>query len=238
MGTIKMSGIIISENNLGDYDKMLTMLTPGLGKISCVAKGARRQRSALLAGTQFLCFGEYLMYKGANTYNINSCETIEVFYNLRTDLDKLNYAVEITKIIRDVTDENENCYKILQLFLNTLYTLSETDKNPELIMSIFKLKLLCFLGFTPRINECTNCRQKEELKYFSLKDNGFKCEACSRQDKSCLQMSESTANAIKYIVMAPAKKLYSFNLKDESLNELKIITKLYFNEKLEKEYKI
>ena len=169
MGTIKMSGIIISENNLGDYDKMLTMLTPGLGKISCVAKGARRQKSALLAGTQFLCFGEYLMYKGANTYNINSCETIEVFYNLRTDLDKLNYAVEITKIIRDVTDENENCYKILQLFLNTLYTLSETDKNPELIMSIFKLKLLCFLGFTPRINECTNCKQKEELSKLSEK---------------------------------------------------------------------
>ena len=226
MGTIKMSGIIISENNLGDYDKMLTMLTPGLGKISCVAKGARRQRSALLAGTQFLCFGEYLMYRGANTYNINSCETIEVFYKLRTDLDKLNYAVEMTKIIRDVTEENENCYKILQLFLNTLYTLSETDKKPELILSIFKLKLLCFLGFTPRITECANCKQKEEISYFSLRDNGFKCSTCGKQDKSCLQMSESTQNAIKYIVMAPPKKLFSFNLKDESLNELKLITKL------------
>ena len=157
------------------------------------------------------------MYRGANTYNINSCETIEVFYKLRTDLDKLNYAVEITKIIRDVTEENENCYKILQLFLNTLYTLSETDKKPELILSIFKLKLLCFLGFTPRITECANCKQKEKISYFS-----------------CLQMSESTQNAIKYIVMAPPKKLFSFNLKDESLNELKLITKLYFNEKLEK----
>ena len=238
MGTIKMSGIIISENNLGDYDKMLTMLTPGLGKISCVAKGARRQRSALLAGTQFLCFGEYMMYKGSNTYTINSCETIEVFYNLRTDLDKLNHAVEITKIIRDVTEENQNCYKILQLFLNNLYTLSETDKNPDLIISVFKLKLLCFLGFTPRITECVNCKQNENLHYFSLKDNGFKCEVCSRQDTSCLQMSESTVNAIKYIIMAPAKKLFSFNLKDESLNELKLITKLYFNEKLEKDYKV
>lgn len=238
MGTVKMSGIIISENNLGDYDKMLTMLTPGLGKISCVAKGARRPKSALLAGTQFLCFGEYIMYKGANTYNINSCETIEVFYNIRTDLDKLNYAVEITKIIRDVTEENQNSYKILQLFLNTLYVLSETEKNPELIISIFKLKLLCFLGFTPRITECTNCKQIEKLHFFSLKDNGFKCESCAKQDKSCLQMSESTATAIKYIVMVPAKKLYSFNLKDESLNELKLISKLYFNEKLEKEYKI
>ena len=237
MGTVKMSGIIISESNLGDYDKMLTMLTPGLGKISCVAKGARRQRSALLAGTQFLCFGEYLMYKGANTYNINSCETIEVFYNLRTDLDKLNDAVYITKIIKDVTEENQNCYKILQLFLNTLYILSETDKDPQLIISIFKIKLLCFLGFTPRIAECTNCKQKEKLQYFSLRDNGFKCCACAKQDTSCLTMSESTANAIRYIVMSPPKKLYSFNLKDESLNELKLIAKLYFEEKLEREYK-
>lgn len=233
MGTIKMSGIIISENNLGDYDKMLTMLTPGLGKISCVAKGARRPKSALLAGTQLFCFGEYLMYKGANTYNINSCDTIEVFYNLRTDLDKLNYAIEITKIIRNVTEENENCYKILQLFLNTLYTLSETDKNPELIICIFKLKLLCLLGFTPRIKECVSCKEQEKIKYFSIKDNGFKCENCGRLDKGAISMSESTISAIKYIVMAPAKKLYSFNLKDESLNELKVITKLYFHEKIE-----
>ena len=120
IGTIKTNGIIISENNLGDYDKMLTMLTPGLGKISCVAKGARRQRSALLAGTQFLCFGEYMMYKGANTYNINSCETIEVFYNLRTDLDKLDCAVQLCKLVDSVTFENQSTYKILQLLLNNL----------------------------------------------------------------------------------------------------------------------
>lgn len=232
MGIIKMSGIIISESNLGDYDKMLTMLTPGLGKISCVAKGARRPKSALLAGTQLFCFGEYLMYKGANTYNINSCETIEVFYNLRTDLDKLNTAIEITKIIRNVTDENENCYRILQLYLNTLYTLSETDKNLELVDSIFKLKILCLLGFAPRINECVNCKDKENIKYFSIKDNGFKCENCGKLDKGAISVSESTISAIKYIVLAPPKKLYSFNLKDESLEELKMITKLYFEEKI------
>ena len=69
------------------------------------------------------------MYKGTETYHINSAEPIEVFYNLRTDLDKLKYAVHINKIVRDVTHENQNCYKILQLVLNTLYTISETDKN-------------------------------------------------------------------------------------------------------------
>ena len=72
-----------------------------------------------MAGTQYLCFGEYLIYQGASSYNINSCEVIEVFYNLRMDIEKLQYAAHITKIITDVTDENQNTYKILQLLLNT-----------------------------------------------------------------------------------------------------------------------
>ena len=238
MSNVKMNGIILSENNLGDFDKMLTMLTPGVGKISCVAKGARRPKSALLASTQTFCFGEYMMYKGTNTYHINSAETIEVFYNIRTDLDKLKYAVHINKIIQEVTTENQNCYRILQLLLNTLYTISETNKDLDLVLSIFKLRLLCILGFTPNVNECIGCKEKEKNKYFSLKDNGFKCEVCSRIDKSTISMSESTANAIKYTVAAPPKKIYMFNLKDESLEEFKLITRLYFDDKLEKEYKI
>lgn len=236
MGLVKMKGIIISENNFGEYDKMLTMLTPGVGKISCVAKGARRPNSALLAGTQLLCFGEYLMYKGTSTYNINSCETIEIFYNLRTDLDKLNCAIQITKIIGEVTTEDDGCYKILQLYLNTLYTISETNQDLDFVFSVFKLKLLCFLGFTPNISECICCGQKDNLEYFSLRDNGFKCEPCSRLDKSCIHMTKSTQMAIKYILMSPPKKLFSFSLKDTSLEELKLIAKLYFNEKLEKQY--
>lgn len=238
MSNTKINGIILSENNLGDFDKMLTMLTPGAGKISCVAKGARRPKSALLAGTQMFCFGEYLVYKGSNTYHINSVEPIEVFYNIRTDLDKLKYAVHINKIIQDVTHENQNCYNILQLLLNTLYTISETDKNLDLVLSVFKLRLLCILGFTPKLSECTNCKEKEKLNQFSIRDNGVKCEICSKQDKSTINMSESTVNAIKYVVTAPAKKLYSFNIKDESLEEFKLITKIYFNDKLEKEYKL
>ena len=208
------------------------------GKISCVAKGARRPKSALLAGTQMFCFGEYLVYKGSQTYHINSVEPIEVFYNLRIDLDKLKYAVHINKIVQDVTHENQNCYKILQLLLNTLYTISETDKNLDMVLSVFKLRLLCILGFTPQVMECTNCKEKEDLVYFSIKDNGLKCKICGKQDTSTIQISESTLNAIKYTVTAPPKKLYSFNLKDEALEEFKLVSKIYFNEKLEKEYKL
>ena len=60
MGTVKTKGIIIAEKVMSDFDKMLTILTPNMGKIECVAKGARRPKSLLMAGTQFLCFGDYI----------------------------------------------------------------------------------------------------------------------------------------------------------------------------------
>lgn len=192
----------------------------------------------LMAATQYLCFGEYLIYQGASSYNINSCEVNEVFYNLRIDIEKLQYAAHITKIINDVTDENQNTYKILQLFLNTLYVLSETDKNMDLVISIFKLKLMCLLGFTPIIDKCTTCKETSNLNHFSFKDNGFKCDTCSRQDKGAVEISEATANAIKYIVLAPPKKLFSFNLSEQNIKELELIAKIYLNEKLDKEYKL
>lgn len=236
MSIVKMKGIIIAESNMGDFDKMLTMLTPGVGKISCVAKGARRPKSSLLAGTQFLCFGEYVMYKGQEHYTINSCDMIEVFYKIRTDLDKLQNATYITKIINDVTTENENTYKILQLYLNTLYMISESDKNFDFIVSVFKIKLLCLLGFKPKLEQCTICGEKENLNYFSIKDNGVKCEECSKVDKGAIRISLSTLTALRYITLAPAKKLYSFELKNESLKELILLSKVYLNEKLEKEF--
>ena len=136
-----------------------------------------------MAATQFLCFGEYVLYKSGTTYSINSCETIEVFYNIRTDLDKLKYAAHITKIINDVTTENQNTYKIMQLFLNTLYMISETEKNLSLINSVCTLRLLSIIGFRPIINECAKCKANEELTHFSFRDSGFKCNACAKQDK-------------------------------------------------------
>ena len=237
MGLIKTKGVVIAESSMGDFDKMITILTPS-GKIGCAAKNARKPKSMFMAASQFLCFGDYMIYKSASSYHLNSAETIEVFYNLRTDLDKLNYAVLIAKIVNDVTDENQNTYRILQLLLNTIYMISETDKDLSLVFSIFKIRLLCLLGFTPQIKQCASCKKEDKISHFSIKQNGFLCSACAKQDTSAIGISEGTVKAIQYIVMAPAKKIFSFEVSEESKKELELVSKIYLNEKLEKEYKL
>jgi len=184
-----------------------------------------------------------LLYKSPNdNYSINNAETIEVFYNLRTDIDKLNYATAISKMVYDVTEENIPSYDILQLFLNTLYVISETDKNLDLIFSIFQIRLLAILGFLPQVDRCVNCDEPmlEEMEefYFSLKDDGVKCKTCQKVDKSIVHLSKTSFSALVYALSCDAKKLYSFEIPNEDIEELKIFAKLYTTQKLDKEYNI
>ncbi len=139
--------------------------------------------------------------------------------------------------MNDVATENENNYKTLQLLLNTLYMISETSMDRDLITSIFKMRLTSILGFTPQVEKCVQCGTTEHITHFSIKDNGFKCKNCSKVDSGAVTMSAGTKDAIKYTIMAPAKKLYAFNITDECIKEYKLISKIYLDEKLEKEYK-
>lgn len=236
MGIIKTKGIILAQNNMGDNDKMVTILTPNLGRIGCAAKGARRPKSSLMAGTQFLCFANFIIYKGVNSYRINSCEPIEIFYNIRLDIDKLDYASRVAKIANDVTKENQSSYNVLQLVLNTIYMISESDKDLDFILSVFKIRLLSIIGFRPIVEHCANCDKNEKLEYFSFKDNGLKCSACGKQDKSAIEISEATEKALKFIIWAEPKKIFSFDMSGENQNQLKLISKIYLNNCLEKEY--
>lgn len=243
MGIIKTKGIVTKIVNYSDNDKILTVITADQGKIQVFCKGAQRVKSTVLASTEFLSFSEFVLYDGkSEMYHLSSADIIEVFYNLRIDIEKLNYATTMAQIMNDVCQEGDLSYKKVQLFLNTLYVLSETDKNLEFIFSIFRIRLLAILGFVPRLSSCTSCNKKavemENTKFFSIKDNGLKCDVCAKLDKGAIKISEVTYTSLVYILSSDAKKIFSFEIPDKDLEELRILTQVYTNEKLEKEYKV
>ncbi len=243
MGLIKTKGVVIATANSQDNDKVLTILTPDLGKIPVFYKGAKKTKSSALSSSEFLSFSEFVLYKSPNdNYSINSAEVIEVFYNLRTDLDRLSYATEISKMIYDVTEENIPAPDILSLFLNTLFVISETDKNLDLIYSIFQIRLLAILGFLPQVSSCVNCGEPmtENMKefYFSIKEDGVKCENCQKLDKGVIRLSKTAFSALIYALSCDSKRLFAFEIPDEAINELSVLLKIYCSQKLDKEYKV
>lgn len=222
MKLIKVKGIVIREVPYKDNDKIITLLTDTYGKISCLAKGAKKTNSGLLASSQFLVYSEFVLYKGSKFYHVNSASIINMFYDLRMDFDKLEIAFSLTKLISSVTDEYQDTSNILILFLNTLYLLQQGKKDKKLVITVFKIRLFCILGFAPRIDKCSMCGQaliqKENKKdiYYDYVSNVFCCGECIKNSdkKRYIQISHQTVIAIRYVVLTQIRKIFSFNIED------------------------
>lgn len=222
MKLTKVKGIVIKETSYKDNDKIITILTDTLGKVSVMAKGAKKTNSPNLASSQYLVYSEFVLYKSTNYYYINSSEVINMFYNLRIDFEKLNIAFEFTKLVYSVTDENQDTSDILKLLLNTLYVIDKLNKDPKLVTAIFKIKLLGILGFTPRLDVCNSCRKKiyenvEEKVFYDYINNIFFCRDCvlNSEKKRYIEISVPTLIAINYVVRSDIKKVFSFELKEK-----------------------
>lgn len=239
MSYLKTKGIVIREVNTGEADKILTVFSRNRGRISVLAKGARRPRSSNSAGSQLLSYCDYVLFSGRDMYTMNSSEVLEPFYEIRNDLERLTYAAHLTDIVNDVIQENQPASKLLQLLLNSLHMLAKTDKPPELIARIFELRCLAIMGYAPYVGSCIECGATPQEGYsFSFRKCGFICarDSCREADRFAVELSPGAARAIQYIVQSRMEGLFSFGLSAGVLEELGRINRRYIRERLEKDY--
>ena len=244
MRLFKVKGIVIKEVQYKENDKIITIMTDKLGKISCMAKGAKKNNSPLLSSSQFLVYSEFLLYKGTNFYHINSAEMIESFYKLRIDYDKLEKAFEVSKLLNKLAYEEDEENEILSLFLNTLYVIENKDKHFDLVRNAFLLKLLCLLGYTPRLYKCEHCSEKmfndnnnKDTKfYYDRTSNSAICEKCyntsinnnKMEIRKYKQISESALYSLLYVIASEVKKIFSFDIKGKTLEEFSDFVNEYY----------
>jgi len=174
------------------------------------------------------------LYKGRSMYNLISCQLVEPFYQLRTDLDKLTFASHIIQIINKVIQDEQPDNESLRLLLNALYFISSTDKNPELIARIFDLRFIVIQGYGPNVVNCICCQRSttsDEIDkwYFNFEENSVICSECVKLKKvKSIAISCGTVSSLDQICFAPMSKLFSFNVSDQVLKELNIICSKLF----------
>ena len=80
-------GLIIKEQQIGENDRLVTVLTRDKGIIKAFASGAMRL-SGKNAGTSLLSYSHLTLYKSRDTYKINEASVINMFFSLRGDIDR------------------------------------------------------------------------------------------------------------------------------------------------------
>jgi len=182
MALIKTKGLVIKEQAYKEQDKILTIFTEDEGKIQCIARGVRRQKSTLLASTQVFAYAEFVYYPGRNFGIINQANLIEAFYPLRNDLTKMALAAYLLDLINNAYDFYQKSSEILKLLLHVLFYLSGgTAKNDLVLVGAFQLKLVSVLGYRPGISQCMICKTDNDLTVFSIENCGMLCKNCRGQ---------------------------------------------------------
>ena len=220
-------GMVLSAMPVGEYDRRLVILTKERGRISAFAKGARRPKSMLMGCSQPFVFGMFTLYQGRDSYSVNSAEIQNYFEEIRDNLEIVSFASYFCEFATYLTRENVDGTDILKLLYQSFRALIKENISNELIRVIFEIKILCFNGEAPQVFECVRCRRKEALTLFHSRKGGLLCKWCGREISGGFEVSDNLIYTLQYIVTADIKRLYTFAVTEELLQNLKKLSRDY-----------
>jgi DNA repair protein RecO (recombination protein O) len=149
----RTSGIILRTRPLTETSLIVQWLTPDLGRISTVAKGARRPKSPFLGKLDLFYEADFSFARSRRSELHNLREVIVRGSHpvLRQELARLNQACYFVVLLEKSTESETPIPELHQLFQETLAHLSATPPAIETAFA-FELKLLTALGYEPKFD--------------------------------------------------------------------------------------
>jgi len=234
---VTVTGMVLKVAPIGEYDRRVVILTKEIGKISAFAKGARKPNSSLIGVTSPFSFGQFTLYEGRSSYNVQNVSITNYFGELREDIEKAYYGMYFMELADYYTREHNDELLSLKLLYQTLRALGQGNIDYSLIRAIYEMKMISINGEAPQVFHCVRCGRKEGLMRFSANSGGNVCEECASQITELQTMQAATLYALQYIVQSPIEKIYTFALMEDNLKELKEIVRRYMQVYVGKDFK-
>lgn len=148
MRTYKIEGIVLRRRNLGEADRILTVLSRESGKISVKAPGVRRIPSRRGAHVELLNHSQLTLYRSSRSFMpiVTEAQTVEDFSSIKDNLQKIGYAYYICELINGLCPDNQENRSVFFHLKSTLSNLAQTLDAYALVKK-FEKELLAQLGF-------------------------------------------------------------------------------------------
>lgn len=143
---LKTEGVVIKHSNFAEADRLLVIYTRDFGKVTCIAKGARRPRSRKAGHIELGNWCRVFIAKGKNLDILTEVEIKKAFGQVDFTENKANQIYHLLELVDSLTANNQKNEKVFNLLVNFLSKISE-EEDFNLVSAVFKTKLLSRLGF-------------------------------------------------------------------------------------------
>lgn len=146
MRTFKTTGIIIKRKNIGEADRILTILTQDLGKIQVKAKGVRKITSKRASHIEPLNHAQLTLYKTQQMPVLTEVATVDSFSAIKGNLPRMGMAYHVCELVDSLCPEGQENTQVFVLLQSILEALATEEKVGQKIHK-FEIDLLSTLGY-------------------------------------------------------------------------------------------
>lgn len=170
---VRTEAVVLRSLDYGETSQIVTLLTHEKGKLSVIAKGARRTKSTFGATLQPMAYTQVVFYyKPTRELQILSESShVESFHRLRGNLHSITVGLRIVELIDALMEEEAPQPQVFGLAVRALRRLNRTDERAANLWPYVQLRFAKLLGIAPAI-ERENVKAVEDEGLLSKADGG------------------------------------------------------------------
>lgn len=227
--------ILLKRTDFGDYDLIISFLSLNRGRISVIAKNAKKSRkrfSGLLEP-----FTELDIVVRTSRHNgmpvLQEVSMKSPLAGIHGDLIETAYASYWAELILGWIEAFQPQPEIYRLLRYSLNKLDRHAASPHVMSVIFQARFLCLTGFAPHLESCVTCaipvdNMQSSRLFFDLAKGGIVCDGCSAEESRFrTTISKGTAKLLSWIQSYDTDAAMRLRFDDRSLNEARRILEAF-----------
>jgi DNA repair protein RecO (recombination protein O) len=235
--------IVLRTWPFGESDKIVSFLTESHGKLTGIAKGAKRSRKRFVNSLEpfSLVNLRFQDRVHSNLAFVLAADLALGFKDLLSSLEKISFASYLVEITDGLIGEREENRLVFQHLKDGLTQIDERSTSLTFLIS-FELKLLKLTGYQPLLDSCRRCGKApvyrcETRWHFSPRDGGILCESCSRLRKEIFSLSAVTLEILTRLQQEKSMSTSYVSPPTKVLKEIRSIVVRFIEFHMEREVK-
>lgn len=157
MPVITTHGLVLRRADYSDYDRMVTIFSPQMGRLDAIARGCRRSKSPLVNAVEPFTSGEFQLYQHKERFSLEQCHISDSYFELRGDYDRLRHGVYWLRLLDTAILPDTPAPELFITTLRALAHLNYGELPPELVTFAFEAHFMRLMGLSPRMDACMSC---------------------------------------------------------------------------------
>jgi len=226
MSQLSSPAIVLRTIEHGDNDKIITVFSLDYGKLSFMAKGAKKSQKRF-GGVLELFSALHLVWAVSRRSGLpflQEASIIHPFEKIRSRYDHTVYASYWCELVYRWMEEGKKQPAVYELLTFSLEQLNADTVPQEILHIAFQLHFLAINGFQPNLDQCAKChtpidRLKHTTVLLDLTRGGIVCPTCHVPQTSRFPLSKGTVKHLRWILTNPPAKLHRIRFSNQALPE-------------------